>query len=1131
MTSAPISMARRLAAVSVVKKGLPVPAAKMTTRPFSRWRVAPDAPGAGAGSGRAASGALLGRRLAELETCEAAHRHVHPKPHDGLLDDLGDAAALVVLDERLLEEAHLLVEALHLPFDDPLDHLLGLARLQGLRAVDLALGGELGGGHVLAAHVARRGGRHLHGEVLHELLELGRLGDEVGLAVDLDQHADLARRVDVGADRAVGGRARRLLGRLGEPALAQEPDRLLDVARRFAERLLAVEQARAGLLAQLLDGLERHRLTRLRLDHGVQGRRAASRAVVGAPGLVPGAALALLVEVAALDHRLGDRGAEESDGADGVVVARDLVVDQVRVAVRVDHRHHRDAELVGLLDGDLLLLGIDHEERVRELAQPLDAAQRGEELLALVAHAPDLLLGERLDHLRVLEHLLELLQAVDRLLDGVEVRQHAAEPARVDVERPAALGLLADGVLRLLLGADEQHLPALRGEIAHEVVGVAEELHGLLQVDDVDAVAGAEDVRLHLRVPPASLVAEVDPRLEQVFHGDISHAGSLIHPSFPRTWRRPGPYQKGRSARNWLGRFGSLVHRVEELLVRLRALDLVVQEFHRLDRVQLGEELAQDPDAVEHVARQQQLLLPRPRARRVHGREHALVHQAPVEVDLHVAGALELLEDDLVHAAAGVDQRCADAGEAAAVLYVARRAEELLRPAQRVRVDAPGEDLTARRDDRVVGAREPRDRVEQDDDVPAVLDQALRLLDHHLRHLHVARRRLVEGRAHHLALHRALHVGHLPGPLVDEQHDEADVGMVGGDAVRDVLQHHRLAGARRGDDEPALPLADRREQIDGARGVLLWVELEAQVLVGVERRQVVEEDLVARLLRLVEGDGLDLEQREVALAFLGGADLSGDHVAGAQVEAADLARRDVDVVGTGEVVVVGRAQEAEAVGQDLEHALAADEAVLLGLRLQDGEDELLLAHGGRALDVHVLGDGREVGDRLVLQRLEIEGAGLFGRRGLRLRPNRGARLPCLPLPGAQGRSLPATADCIAATVRLRRLMANRRVSDGKNVGLALWGTGGVVNAWRLGNRSRTVKRNGPISPCRRPFGAVWRGAAPRPAAAARAPRCGPRSRGGRSGSRPRGGPGAGSRGVRGVSRPAPRAARRRPDRR
>src|SRR5581483_8006806 len=102
----------------------------------------------------------------------------------------------------------------------------------------------------------------------------------------------------------------------------------------------------------------------------------------------------------------------------------------------------------------------------------------------------------------------ELLQAVDRLLDRLEVREHAAEPPRVHVERAAAFGLLADGVLRLFLRPDEERLPALRDEIAHEVVRVAEELHGLLEVDDVDAVARAEDVRLHLRVPAARLVPE-----------------------------------------------------------------------------------------------------------------------------------------------------------------------------------------------------------------------------------------------------------------------------------------------------------------------------------------------------------------------------------------------------------------------------------------------------------------------------------------------------------------------------------------------------------------------------------------------------------------------------------------------
>ena len=113
---------------------------------------------------------------------------------------------------------------------------------------------------------------------------------------------------------------------------------------------------------------------------------------------------------------------------------------------------------------------------------------------------------------------------------------------------------------------------------------------------------------------------------------------------------------------------------------------------------------------------------------------------------------------------------------------------------------------------------------------------------------------------------------------------------------------------------------------------------------GIERREVVEEDLLARHVGVLEVDRLDLDQGEVALPFLRRAHLAGDGVAGAQVEAADLRRRDVDVVGTGQVVVLGGAQEAEAVRQALQHALGEDQARLLGLRLQDREDQILLAH-------------------------------------------------------------------------------------------------------------------------------------------------------------------------------------------
>ena len=188
-------------------------------------------------------------------------------------------------------------------------------------------------------------------------------------------------------------------------------------------------------------------------------------------------------------------------------------------------------------------------------------------------------------------------------------------------------------------------------------------------------------------------------------------------------------------------------------------------------------------------------------------------------------------------------KRRRDDRQRAAFLDIARRAEEALRPLQRIGVDAAGQHLAGRRHDGVVGAAEPRDRIEQDHHVAAVLDETLRLLDHHFRDLHMAHGRLVEGRGDDLAVHRALHVGDFLGPLVDEQHDEIALGMIGRDRLRDILQQHRLAGARRRHDQRALPLADRRDQIDDARRQILAgriLDLELEPLIGIERRQIVE---------------------------------------------------------------------------------------------------------------------------------------------------------------------------------------------------------------------------------------------------------------------------------------------------
>jgi hypothetical protein len=216
-------------------------------------------------------------------------------------------------------------------------------------------------------------------------------------------------------------------------------------------------------------------------------------------------------------------------------------------------------------------------------------------------------------------------------------------------------------------------------------------------------------------------------------------------------------------------------------------------------------------------------------------------------VDLEVAGALELLVDDVVHARAGVDQGRGEDRQAAALLDVARGAEETLRALQRVGVHAAGQHLAGRRHDGVVGARQAGDGIEQDDHVLLVLDQALGLLDHHLGDLHVARGGLVEGRGNHLAAHRALHLGHFLGPLVDQQHHQDALGMVGAMLCAMFCSSMVLPAFGGETIRPRwpLPIGATRSMMRAVRSSRAAVALlQAQALVREQRRQVLEQDLV-----------------------------------------------------------------------------------------------------------------------------------------------------------------------------------------------------------------------------------------------------------------------------------------------
>ena len=89
----------------------------------------------------------------------------------------------------------------------------------------------------------------MHGHVVAKPLKILGARHEVGFAVDLHQHADLAARVDVVADQSLGGLALGLFLRGRLALAAQDVNRLVDVAAGFHQRGSAIAKPRAGALA------------------------------------------------------------------------------------------------------------------------------------------------------------------------------------------------------------------------------------------------------------------------------------------------------------------------------------------------------------------------------------------------------------------------------------------------------------------------------------------------------------------------------------------------------------------------------------------------------------------------------------------------------------------------------------------------------------------------------------------------------------------------------------------------------------------------------------------------------------------------------------------------------------------
>ena len=214
----------------------------------------------------------------------------------------------------------------------------------------------------------------------------------------------------------------------------------------------------------------------------------------------------------AIEHGIGEQGTVELDGAHGIVVSGNGIGDVVGVRIAVDDRHYGNAELVGFLDGNGFLYRVDHEKNVGKAAQLPDAAQGAVELVALAFDLEQFLLGEA--HIILGQQFIELAQTADGDGRRFPVGQHTAEPAVVDIVLAAALGGLGNGAGGLTLGADEEHPAARGGHVTGRLHRPIEHGNRLLEVDNMNLVANAEDKRRHFRIPAAGVMTEVNAGLK-----------------------------------------------------------------------------------------------------------------------------------------------------------------------------------------------------------------------------------------------------------------------------------------------------------------------------------------------------------------------------------------------------------------------------------------------------------------------------------------------------------------------------------------------------------------------------------------------------------------------------------------
>ena len=156
-------------------------------------------------------------------------------------------------------------------------------------------------------------------------------------------------------------------------------------------------------------------------------------------------------------NSIRNRGCIQLDCADRVIIARNHIINPIGITVSINNAHHWNAQLVGFIDGNALVIHINNKQNIRQTIHILDTANA---VLKLVLHArahQNFFLGQLFEG--AIGFLsFKLTETTDRSTNSFVVSEHAAQPAMADIGHSAALCLLFNNFLCSTLGANKKNL-------------------------------------------------------------------------------------------------------------------------------------------------------------------------------------------------------------------------------------------------------------------------------------------------------------------------------------------------------------------------------------------------------------------------------------------------------------------------------------------------------------------------------------------------------------------------------------------------------------------------------------------------------------------------------------------------